>query len=196
MTGTLSHLDEQLVVPIAALGREDLALAGGKGANLGELVRGGFPVPDAVVITTAAYSSVVEGAGLAAAIDAGLRAGDAAGIRAAFEAVTIPDRLRAEIVEAYAALGGDPVAVRSSATAEDLPGAAFAGQQDTYLNVVGEVALLEAMRRCWGSLWTERAIAYRDRRDVDQAAVQIAVVVQRRGRGGPPGGGFRGTRGR
>src|SRR4051795_6078193 len=179
MTDTLYRLDEQLVVPIAALGREDLALAGGKGANLGELVRGGFPVPDAVVITTAAYISVVESAGLAAAIDAGLRAGDAAGIRAAFEAATIPDRLRAEIIEAYAALGGGPVAVRSSATAEDLPGAAFAGQQDTYLNVIGEAALLEAVRRCWGSLWTERAIAYRDQRDVDQAAVRIAVVVQR-----------------
>ncbi|MFL6097015.1 MAG: PEP/pyruvate-binding domain-containing protein [Blastococcus sp.] len=179
MTGTLHHRDGALVVPIAALGREDLALAGGKGANLGELVRGGFPVPDAVVISTAAYSSVVESGGLAATIQAGLRAGDAGSIRAAFEGATIPDRLRAEILAAYAVLGGGPVAVRSSATAEDLPGAAFAGQQDTYLNVVGEAALLDAVRRCWGSLWTERAIDYRDRRDVDQAAVQIAVVVQR-----------------
>jgi rifampicin phosphotransferase len=179
MTGTPYHRDRFLVVPIAALGREDLALAGGKGANLGELVRGGFPVPDAVVISTAAYSSIVESGGLAATIHAGLCAGDAGSIRAAFEDVPIPDRLRAEILEAYAAIGGGPVAVRSSATAEDLPGAAFAGQQDTYLNVIGEAALLEAVRRCWGSLWTERAIAYRDRRDVDQAAVQIAVVVQR-----------------
>jgi phosphohistidine swiveling domain-containing protein len=179
MTGTPSHHDEPLVLPIAALSREDLALAGGKGANLGELVRGGFPVPDAVVISTAAYNRVVESAGLAATIHAGLRSGDAAGIRNAFEAATVPDRLRAEILEAYARLGGGPVAVRSSATAEDLPGAAFAGQQDTYLNVVGEAALLEAVRRCWGSLWTERAIAYRDRRDVHQAGVQIAVVVQR-----------------
>jgi rifampicin phosphotransferase len=179
MTGTPYHRDRFLVVPIAALGREDLALAGGKGANLGELVRGGFPVPDAVVISTAAYSSIVESGGLAATIHAGLCAGDAGSIRAAFEDVPIPDRLRAEILEAYAAIGGGPVAVRSSATAEDLPGAAFAGQQDTYLNVIGEAALLEAVRRCWGSLWTERAIAYRHRRDVDQAAVQIAVVVQR-----------------
>ena len=179
MTGTPYHRDRSLVVPIAALGREDLALAGGKGANLGELVRGGFPVPDAMVISTAAYTSVVESGGLTATIHAGLCAGDAGSVRAAFEGATIPDRLRAEILEAYAALGGGPVAVRSSATAEDLPGATFAGQQDTYLNVVGEAALLEAVRRCWGSLWTERAIAYRDRRDVDQAAVQIAVVVQR-----------------
>src|SRR3712207_2684760 len=151
-----------------------------KGANLGELERGGFPVPDAVVVSTAAYTSVVECNGLAATIEAGLRAGDgAAGIRAALENATVPDELRAEIAEAYALLGGGPVAVRSSATAEDLPGAAFAGQQDTYLNVVGEVALLQAVRRCWASLWNERAIAYRDRRGVDQASVRIAVVVQR-----------------
>ncbi|WP_448609203.1 PEP/pyruvate-binding domain-containing protein [Geodermatophilus sp. URMC 60] len=180
MTDTLHSHDHQLVVPISALGRGDLALAGGKGANLGELVRGGFPVPDAVVVSTAAYAGVVESNGLAARIEAGLRAGDgAAGIRAAFESATVPDGLRAEILEAYAVLGGGPVAVRSSATAEDLPGAAFAGQQDTCLNVVGEVALLQAVRRCWGSLWSERAIAYRDRRGVDQASVRMAVVVQR-----------------
>src|SRR4051812_40835953 len=180
MTDTLHGHDRQLVVPIAALGPGDLALAGGKGANLGELVRGGFPVPEGMVVSTAAYTSVVESNGLAATIEAALRAGDGtAGIRAAFESATVPDGLRAEIVEAYAVLGGGPVAVRSSATAEDLPGAAFAGQQDTYLNVVGEVALLQAVRRCWGSLWTERAIAYRDRRGVDQASVRIAVVVQR-----------------
>jgi pyruvate,water dikinase len=179
MTGTPSHRDHPLVLPLAAVGGEDVPLAGGKGANLGELVRGGFPVPDAVIISTAAYAGVVAGAGLTPTIQAGLRAGDAAGIRAAFEAAPVPERLRAEILEAYAALGGGPVAVRSSATAEDLPGAAFAGQQDTYLNVVGEAALLETVRRCWASLWTERAIAYRDRRDVAQDTVQIAVVVQR-----------------
>jgi phosphohistidine swiveling domain-containing protein len=179
MTGTLHSSDHQLVVPIAALGPGDLALAGGKGANLGELVRGGFPVPDAVVVSTAAYASVVESNGLAATIEAGLRGGDgAAGIRAAFENAIVPDGLRAEIVEAYTVLGGGPVAVRSSATAEDLPGAAFAGQQDTFLNVVGEVALLQAVRRCWGSLWTDRAIAYRARRGVDQTSVRMAVVVQ------------------
>src|SRR3712207_2087039 len=131
---TLHSHDQQLVVPIAALGPGDLALAGGKGANLGELVRGGFPVPDAVVISTAAYTSVVESHGLAATIEAGLRGGEgAAGIRAAFENATVPDGLRAEIVEAYAMLGGGPVAVRSSATAEDLPGAAV-DRKSTRLN--------------------------------------------------------------
>src|SRR4051794_14888548 len=179
MTGTLSPREQSLVVTIAALGRGDVALAGGKGANLGELVRGGFPVPDAVVVSPAAYPRFVGSAGLAATIQEGLRAGDAAGIRAAFDTAPVPDRLRTEIVEAYAGLGGGPVAVRSSATAEDLPGATFAGQQDTYLNVVGEAAVLDAVRRCWGSLWTERAISYRDTRDVDQGGVRIAVVVQR-----------------
>jgi pyruvate,water dikinase len=179
MTSTVADRSHRLVLPIATVGRDDLALAGGKGANLGELVRAGFPVPDAVVVSTAAYTGVVESGGLAAKIDAGLRDGDSDGIRAAFAAVTVPEDLRAEIVAAYSALGGGPVAVRSSATAEDLPGAAFAGQQDTFLDVHGEPALLDAVRRCWGSLWTERAIAYRDRRGVEHAAVRIAVVVQR-----------------
>ena len=71
------------------------------------------------------------------------------------------------------------MAVRSSATAEDLPGAAFAGQQDTFLDVVGEPALLDAVCRCWASLWSDRAVAYRERRAIDDAAVRMAVVVQR-----------------
>jgi pyruvate,water dikinase len=137
MTGTLADRNHQFVLPLAGVGRDDAPVAGGKGANLGELVRAGFPVPDAVVISTAAYAVAVESGGLAATIDAGLCDGDSAAIRAAFATVTLPDGLRAEIVAAYAALGGGPVAVRSSATAEDLPGAAFAGQQDTVLNVHG-----------------------------------------------------------
>jgi rifampicin phosphotransferase len=166
------------VLPLTAVGRDDLAAAGGKGANLGELARAGFPVPDGVVVTTDAYAAVVEHVGLAQAIAAADEDAGAA-LRAAFAAVEIPDDIRAAILDAYAVLGSGPVAVRSSATAEDLPGAAFAGQQDTYLNVVGPDALLDAVRRCWGSLWTERAIAYRARHDVDPATVRIAVVVQR-----------------
>jgi phosphohistidine swiveling domain-containing protein len=166
------------VLPLATLGRDDLATAGGKGANLGELIRAGFPVPDGVVVTTDAYAGVVEHAGLAPAIASATEdAGEA--LRAAFATVEIPDEIRSALLGACAHLGGGPVAVRSSATAEDLPGAAFAGQQDTYLNVVGEEALLDAVRRCWGSLWTERAISYRARRDVDPSGVRIAVVVQR-----------------
>ncbi|MBX6169592.1 MAG: phosphoenolpyruvate synthase, partial [Thermobispora bispora] len=166
------------VLPLSAVGREDLATAGGKGANLGELIRAGFPVPDGAVVTTDAYAAVVEHARLAPAVAAAADDGGAA-LRAAFAAVEIPAELRSAILDAYALLGGGPVAVRSSATAEDLPGAAFAGQQDTYLNVVGPDALLDAVRRCWGSLWTERAISYRARRDIDPAGVRIAVVVQK-----------------
>ncbi|MCA2221678.1 PEP/pyruvate-binding domain-containing protein [Nonomuraea aurantiaca] len=153
----------RLVAPLNAFGRGDLALAGGKGANLGELVKNGFPVPGGFVVTTAAYELVADGHDT----------------RTYFENVEIPPELREAIAGAYAELGGGPVAVRSSATAEDLPGAAFAGQQDTYLNIVGEEAVVDAVRRCWGSLWTERAVAYREKRGVDAAEVRIAVVVQR-----------------
>src|SRR5690606_1210701 len=83
------------------------------------------------------------------------------------------------VSDAYASLGEGPVAVRSSATAEDLPGAAFAGQQDTYLNVIGPRAVLEAVRSCFASLWTDRAISYRERLGIDPATVKLAVVVQR-----------------
>ncbi|MEU8251111.1 PEP/pyruvate-binding domain-containing protein [Nonomuraea sp. NPDC048916] len=152
----------RLVAPLRDFGRDDLAQAGGKAANLGELVRNGFPVPDGFVITTGAYELVADGHDT----------------REHFERVPMPGELREAVLAAYAALGGGPVAVRSSATAEDLPGAAFAGQQDTYLNVVGEEALVDAVRRCWGSLWAERAVAYRRRLGIDPGEVRIAVVVQ------------------
>lgn len=173
--------DHRLVVPLAGLGRGDLDLAGGKGANLGELVRHGFPVPSGFVVTTRAYDTVVGGTGPGGRIAARLAAGedDGTGIRADITALAVPDDLRAAIAGAYSDLGGGPVAVRSSATAEDLPGAAFAGQQDTYLHVIGTDAVVDAVSRCWASLWTERAIAYRRRRGVDSDDVSIAVVVQR-----------------
>jgi rifampicin phosphotransferase len=165
------------VAPLSHFGRDDLGLAGGKGANLGELVRAGLPVPDGFVVTTAAYVAAIGSLDLR--IAERLAGGGGASIRADVEAVTVPTEIRTEIIDAYAALGCAPVAVRSSATAEDLPGAAFAGQQDTYLNVIGEEALIDAVRRCWGSLWTDRAIEYRARLCLDSAEVRIAVVVQR-----------------
>lgn len=173
--------DVPIVTDLADVGRDDLDLAGGKGANLGELVRQGFPVPGGFLVTTGAYALVVDRAGLAATVADQLAAGatDGAAIRAAFAAAPIPDEVRSAVLARYAELGGGPVAVRSSATAEDLPGAAFAGQQDTYLNVTGPDALLRAVSDCWASLWTERAVAYRNKQGVDQAAVRIAVVVQR-----------------
>ena len=164
------------VAPLSDLGRDDVATAGGKAANLGELVRAGFPVPNGFVVTTEAYATAIQPLHLN--IPERIAAEDAASIRADIESAPMPAELRTEIANAYAALGTVPVAVRSSATAEDLPGAAFAGQQDTYLNVVGEAALIDAVRRCWGSLWTERAIAYRSRMKIDSADVRIAVVLQ------------------
>jgi pyruvate,water dikinase len=153
------------VVRFAELGRGDIAVAGGKGANLGELTRAGLPVPPGFVLTTAAYRAFTEG----------VEAGD----RAVFASRPIPQDMAREITDAWSALGEGPVAVRSSATAEDLEGASFAGQQDTYLNVRGAAALLDAVRECWASLWTERAVAYRARRGIDPAEVALAVVVQR-----------------
>ena len=91
---------------------------------------------------------------------------------------TIPRELAQEVRRAYASLGRPPVAVRSSATAEDLPDLSFAGQQDTYLHIIGDEALLTAIINCWGSLWTARAIGYRARNGIDQQSVALAVVVQ------------------
>jgi rifampicin phosphotransferase len=165
------------VVPLADFGQADLAQAGGKGANLGELVRAGLPVPDGFVVTTDAYTSVISPLDLK--ISERAAAGQGAAIRTDVEATTMPTNIRIAVADAYARLGAGPVAVRSSATAEDLPGAAFAGQQDSYLDVVGEAAVIDAVRRCWASLWTDRAIAYRNRIKIDPDDVAIAVVVQR-----------------
>ncbi|HSU35937.1 MAG TPA: PEP/pyruvate-binding domain-containing protein [Propionibacteriaceae bacterium] len=169
------------------LGRSDLASAGGKGANLGELMAAGLPVPPGFVITTAAYREFVTANQIAANIvdiatsDAGSAAA-AARIADLFRAGTVPDHLREQIVAAYAALSDDtpdrPVAVRSSATAEDLADASFAGQQESYLNVRGSEDLLAAVRDCWASLWTERALTYRARQEIDPSSVALAVVVQ------------------
>jgi phosphohistidine swiveling domain-containing protein len=168
------------------LGRDDIEQAGGKGANLGELTRAGLPVPPGFVIITDAYRSYVAEyqladkiAALATATDDPAGYDNASGqIRALFSG-EVSDALRAEIAAAYTGLGADvPVAVRSSATAEDLPEASFAGQQDTYLNVRGLEDLLTAVRDCWASLWTARAMAYRVSQGIDPATVSLAVVVQ------------------
>ncbi|MGH2356208.1 MAG: PEP/pyruvate-binding domain-containing protein, partial [Chloroflexota bacterium] len=177
-----------LVAPFDAFGRADVSIAGGKGANLGELTRAGFPVPPGFVVTTYAYDLVVEQAGLRHRIAAALPGVDPSSpptaasasraIQEAFDAAPIPAEVAEAVLAASRRLGAGPVAVSSSATAEDLPGATFAGQQDTYLNAIGEDAVLAAVRRCWASLWSDRAIVYRARRQVDQGAVKLAVVVQ------------------
>jgi pyruvate,water dikinase len=154
-----------------------LAEVGGKAGNLGVLARAGFPVPPGFCLTTEAYRRATAHAGLQDLLDAPDLAERA---RAAVLAAPIPPEIADAVTAAYAELGADvPVAVRSSATAEDLPFASFAGQQDTYLNVVGPDAVLDAIRRCWASLWTDRAVVYRATNGIDNATVHLAVIVQR-----------------
>ncbi len=178
-------------VPFAELGKNDVPLAGGKGANLGEMVCAGFPIPPGFVLTTAAYDAFVQTnnlqnkiVGLATTITPQNPQSSetiSAAIRKLFLAGEMPDDIRTELLVAYANLvddGAAPVAVRSSATVEDLPNASFAGQQDTFLNIQDEDALLDAVKQCWASLWTARAIAYRLKQGIDPANVSLAVVVQ------------------
>ena len=165
-----------------------LADAGGKGLNLAKLARAGFPVPGGFIVATAAYRAFVAANHLAEWLGATVGAAHvddptaleatSQTIRARFAAGVLPAGLSDAVVAAYDALGRPPVAVRSSATAEDLPDMSFAGQQDTFLNVVGEEALLAAVVACWSSLWTARAIAYRARNGISHDEVALAVVVQ------------------
>src|SRR5215218_4272034 len=182
---------EKLTLPFGDIDRTMLPIAGGKAANLGELARAGLPVPDGFCVTTAAYGLVAEGAGLEPILndlaetdpeDTSRLAELAAAARTSLLAARVPDALTQTITTAYRELGNGasvPVAVRSSATAEDLPYASFAGQQDTYLNVVGVDAVMEAVRRCWASLWTDRAVSYRAKGGIDHRGVRLAVAVQR-----------------
>ena len=167
-----------------------VAVVGGKGANLGELSRiDGVGVPAGFCVTTDAFQRIMADAtSIHGGLDqlSRLKARDrdairalSAEIRQAIERTPMPNDVAAEITHALARLGEHAAyAVRSSATAEDLPTASFAGQQDTYLNVVGTAAILQHVRRCWGSLFTERAVTYRLRNGMDHRKVHMAVVVQ------------------
>jgi rifampicin phosphotransferase len=172
--------------------------AGGKGASLARLTRLGLPVPPGFIIATDAYRNFVATNGLTGVITSsisGIVAGDAeklelasAQIWAAFSAGRLPEEIARAVSQEYLALrqqaDGDrlapvSVAVRSSATTEDLPDLSFAGQQDTFLNVIGEAQLRKAVIDCWSSLWTARAIGYRARNAIPHAQAALAVVVQR-----------------
>ena len=171
-----------------------LAFAGGKGANLAALARAGFQVPPGFIVTTDAYREFLQMNQiesrilvLAQSISADEREAldqVSADIRSLFEHGMMPEDIADEIKATYRHLASEtrtqtlPVAVRSSATVEDLPGMAFAGQQDTYLNVVGQAAVVDAVKRCWGSLWTARAMAYRARNHIPPDEIALAVVVQ------------------
>jgi phosphoenolpyruvate synthase/pyruvate phosphate dikinase len=179
------------VLGFGEIDQTQVAVVGGKGAHLGELARiEGIRVPDGFCVTTDAFRRI-----MAEAPSIGERLGRlsrlepddreairalGAEIRGIIEGVAIPDDLAAAITRALARLGEqDAYAVRSSATAEDLPTASFAGQQDSWLNVVGAAAVLRHVGRCWASLFTERAVTYRLRNGFDHRKVQMAVVVQR-----------------
>ena len=170
--------------------RATLETAGGKGASLARLMAAGLPVPGGFHITTAAYRQFVEQNELQPRILEILTSADlnqpstleraSRQIQELFEHAQVPVEIGDAIEHAYAGLPGveTPVAVRSSATAEDLPELSFAGQQETFLNVQGIQAVQEAVKRCWASLWTARAIGYRMQHNIDQDAVSLAVVVQ------------------
>ncbi|TQJ40019.1 phosphoenolpyruvate synthase [Arthrobacter sp. SLBN-112] len=169
--------------------QEDVALAGGKAVGLGGLIQAGLPVPPGFVLTTAAYQDFVTHNQLEAAIQELATLNPSASpqdyeeasarISSLFRGGTMPAGIAAELEAAYAQLGRETaVSVRSSATAEDLASASFAGQQETYLNVNGTKALTQAVISCWASLWTARAMAYRARAGVRPDQVRLAVVVQ------------------
>ena len=180
----------EYTLPLADQGAT-LEVVGGKGASLAVLAGADLPVPDGFHVTTDAYERFVVQNDLQPLIMAALEQVDPAQpatleaasrtIRDLFSQGEMVPSVAGAIAQAYAELAGDDpyVAVRSSATAEDLPEASFAGQQDTYLNVKGVDSVLDAVQRCWASLWTARAIGYRATHDIDQAAVKLAVVVQR-----------------
>jgi pyruvate, water dikinase len=181
------------LVDLQDVSEKDLPLVGGKAGKLGELIREGLPVPPGFVVTTEAYQAFVDATPLRAEIPAALasiHAEDPASVEAAaqrirsmFEATPFPAELRATLAEAYERFVRQHsvrfAAVRSSATAEDLEGASFAGLQDTYLNVTGVDHILSAIRKCWGSLFTPRVLVYRQRKGFDHAAVRLAVLVQK-----------------
>ncbi len=175
---------------LSALRRSDIAFAGGKGANLGELTGAGMPVPPGFVVGAPAYAAFCDATGLREDLDALLsdvdvertRDLEAASerARALVAGTAVPEDLAAAIREAYARLGeGAAVAVRSSATAEDTASASFAGMNETFLNVRGADAVVDAVRRCWASLFRARSLYYRARRGFGQVGMDIAVVVQR-----------------
>jgi rifampicin phosphotransferase len=178
------------VLAFTEIDRTKVGLVGGKAAHLGELSRlAGVDVPAGFCVTTDAFRRIMASAptidGLLDRL-AGVAVDDreaigtlSVEIRRAVEAIAVPDDVAAAITGGLARLGEDAAyAVRSSATAEDMPTASFAGQQDTYLNVVGPAAVLEHVRRCWASLFTDRAVTYRLRNGIDHRTVQMAVVVQ------------------
>jgi pyruvate, water dikinase len=176
------------VRPLSAIGRAEVASAGGKAASLGELTRAGIAVPRGFVVTAAAFARAMAVVGGADALlrsvenlapeDGELIARIAAELRALITAAPVPAEVAAAVEVAYGALGA-VVAVRSSATLEDSAAASFAGLQDTYLGIRGADEVLDAVRRCWASLYNDESVAYRRRMGLPERGLAMAVVVQR-----------------
>ena len=189
-TGIHTFPPDGYVLGFEEIDATQVAVVGGKGAHLGELSQiEGIRVPHGFCVTTSAFRRIMAEApsvddllGRLSRLDPDDREAIrrlGAEIRRTVEGIAIPDDVAAAITRALARLGErGAYAVRSSATAEDLPTASFAGQQDTYLNVVGPAAILQHVSRCWASLFTERAVTYRLRNGVDDGKVHMAVVVQ------------------
>ena len=177
----------QIFIPLMTP-KATLEQVGGKGLNLVKLTNAGFPVPNGFLIPTKCYWDFVGENDLDSAVQEKLAQIDLTSpedlqtvsqeIRTQFGCGSVPPGFDSALEIAWRWLGARPVAVRSSATAEDLPDMSFAGQQDTFLNVIGKDALLEAVVNCWGSLWTARAIGYRARNSIPQDQVALSVIVQ------------------
>ena len=180
---------EKAILWFNEITKNDIPVVGGKGANLGEMTNAGIPVPPGFVVTASAYFNFLKQTGVTDKIRQLLRPLDvndskqlqqtAAKVREVILKATMPPELVTEIKAAYAKLGGGLVAVRSSATAEDLPEASFAGQQSTYLNIGDEKGVIAAVHSCWASLFEARAVFYREKQGFDHFKVGIAVPVQR-----------------
>ncbi len=188
MTQTDSDANSDIVW-FDQISKNDVAVVGGKGANLGEMTQAGIPVPGGFVVATSAYRRFIEQAGLDTKLGdllGDLDVSDTAKLTAISDEVrrsmltaSMPDDISSAIAESYSSLGGGLVAVRSSATAEDLKEASFAGQQATYLNVEGETDVVEAVQLCWASLFEGLAIFYRQQHGFDHLSVDLAVPVQK-----------------
>lgn len=185
---------QRLSVFFKDIGKDDIEIVGGKGANLGEMVNAGFPVPNGFAVTVASYNLFIEENRIVGDIENILKLTDVDDPHQLQEASRkigniikrgkIPGEVQRSIVNSYKKLSGygknfTEVAVRSSATAEDLPEASFAGQQETYLNIEGDSNLLEAVKNCWASLFTARAIFYREHNNIPHKNVKISVIVQK-----------------
>ena len=180
------------VVKFEDLGKSDIGIAGGKGANLGELTQAGIPVPPGFVVTAETYGKFMEDAGINGKVLDILAKTDinntkelqaaAEEIKSIIIGTPVPEDMSTLIIEAYNQLcqrvdeDDTDVAIRSSATAEDLPDASFAGQQDTFLHVSGSEDVIDYIRKCWASLFEARAIFYREENGFDHSKVYLSLI--------------------